>query len=36
MLGFDGEYPAVDFKGKFRRFLIENCKKLVVKHYMKK
>ena len=32
MLGFDGEYPVVQPKTKFWRFLVKNCKKSAVKH----
>ena len=34
--GFDGEYPAVNPKAKFWRFLVKNCKKSAVKHSVEK
>ena len=36
MLGFDGEYPAVQPKAKFWHFLVKNCKKSAVKHSIEK
>ena len=37
MLGFDGDYPAVQSKAKFFwRFLVKNHKKSVVKHSIEK
>ena len=36
MLGFDGEFPAVNPKAKFRRFLVKSCKKSAVKHSVEK
>ena len=32
MLGFDGEFPAVQPTAKFRRFFVKNCKKSSLKH----
>ena len=32
MLGFDGEFPAVQPIAKFRRFFVKNCKKSSLKH----
>ena len=34
MLGFDGEYTAVQPKAKFSHFLVKNGKKSAVKHSM--
>ena len=36
MLGFDGEYPAVQPKAKFSRLLIKHGKKSAVKHSIEK
>ena len=36
MLGFDGEYPAVQPKAKCWHFLVKNCKKSVVKYSIEK
>ena len=32
ILGIDGEYPTVQLKSKFGRFVVKNCKKSAVKH----
>ena len=32
ILGIDGEYPTVQPKSKFGRFVVKNCKKSAVKH----
>ena len=36
MLGFDGEYPAVQPKAKFCRFFGKNGEKSAVKHSIEK
>ena len=36
MLGFDGEYPAVQPKAKFCRFLVKTGKKSAVKYSIEK
>ena len=36
MLGFDGEYSAVQPKAKFWCFLVKDCKKSAVKHSIEK